>query len=621
MNKLLIEISNKQNQLLLENLLSSKYEIIQDTLAELQKLDCDLLIVDGFSLNKYRRNILQYREDCQPLFIPVLLFTSRKDIGMRSYELWKTVDEIIFSPIEKYELEARIKNLLHTRELSIELKRKSDLLLAESQKQLSIAIKSANVGLWNWNMITNEVWYSREWKTQLGYAEDEITNDFNTWKRLVHPEDGKYVLSKIQEYVKEKVNYFTIEFRMKHKNGSYLNIMNNASIYYDNEGNASRIVGSHIDITERKKTEEKARILAIAVEQSPVSILITDENGVIEYVNPQLLKSTGFSSDEVIGKNPRLFKSGKHSTEFYKNLWDTILAGQNWYGDVINMKKNGDTSWEYMIISPLTNEVGKVNHFIAIKEDISERKKMIEELIAAKEKAEEADRLKSEFLSQISHEIRTPLNAILSYSQFLRDEIKPQISENYHEIFDGIANSGYRIIRTIQLILNVSEVKTGTYKAIFSTFDFFSNIIMKVYNDLKSSAKSKGLELKINRQTENTLAYYDEYSMYQIMVNLIDNAIKYTKEGYIEIIITRNTEGLLCIVVKDTGIGMEAKFLKHMYEEFSQEETGYSRRFDGTGLGLSLVKNYCNINDITINVESQKNFGTKFTLTFNKPIE
>jgi len=157
-----------------------------------------------------------------------------------------------------------------------------------------------------------------------------------------------------------------------------------------------------------KEAQEKLSILSRAVEQNPALIIITDKNGIIEYVNPKFTETTGYTAQESIGKTLRILKSGHQSPEFYRNLWQTILSGNEWRGEMLNKKKNGDLYWEDGSISPLLNDSGLITHLISIKEDVTEKRKMLVDLIQAKEKAEAGDKLKSAFISNISHEIRTP---------------------------------------------------------------------------------------------------------------------------------------------------------------------------------------------------------------------
>ncbi|WP_041355692.1 PAS domain S-box protein [Melioribacter roseus] len=372
------------------------------------------------------------------------------------------------------------------------------------------------------------------------------------------------------------------------------------------------------NITDRKRSEEELRKLLRAVEQSPASVVITDTNGFIQYVNEKFCEVTGYEKEEVIGLKPNVLKSGYHDSFFYENLWNTILSGEEWHGEILNKKKNGELYWESASISPVFDNNENITHFVAVKEDITEKKKMVEELIKAKEEAEVSEKIKTEFLSQMSHEIRTPINVIIGNLSLIREDLCNQIDATACELFDGIDLSVKRIMRTIDLILNMSEIQTNSYKPIFRTIDLKTDILNKIIEEFKTQAKNKNLGLYLDCLVEDTKLIGDEYSITQIFANLMDNAIKYTHKGKIDIIIDRNYEGELTAQVRDTGIGMSREFIADIFKPFTQEERGYTRTYEGNGLGLALVKRYCEINNISIEVESEKGKGSLFRLVFKK---
>ncbi len=370
------------------------------------------------------------------------------------------------------------------------------------------------------------------------------------------------------------------------------------------------------DITERKLNEEKILKLSKAVEQSPASIIITDTKGNIEYVNKKFSEITGFSLKEIIGKNPRILKSGIHSNEFYKKLWETINSGQEWKGELLNKKKNGDVYWESASLSPIRNGHNEIKYFLAVKEDITDRKKIEEELRLAKEEAEKADKLKSEFLAQMSHEIRTPINVILNFNSLIKDEIESKVNLETRSYFDRIELASRRIIRTIDLILEMSALHTGTYEVIRKKIDLNNDILENLFLEYKPLADEKNIKFKLTLNTKETTILADEFSANQIFSNLIDNAIKYTDNGTIEITVDRIDFNKVVVKISDTGIGISKEYLPNLFTLFSQEEQGYSRRYDGTGLGLALVKKYCDLNGALLNVKSEKGKGTEFKITF-----
>jgi len=244
-------------------------------------------------------------------------------------------------------------------------------------------------------------------------------------------------------------------------------------------------------------------------------------------------------------------------------------------------------------------------------------KKYESDLIEAKRLAESADRTKSEFLAQMSHEIRTPLNNITSFNLLLKEQLENQIDEDLKGCFDVIDNASKRLIRTIGLILNLSELHTGSYKLVKNNFDLFNDLVNELYREYVFVAKQKNIKFIMSNNASNTLIYADLYSIEQIIKNLIDNAIKYTNSGEVKISLNNNPEGQIVLEISDTGIGISEEYLPNLFSPFSQEEAGYTRKFDGNGIGMTLVKEYCDLNKILITVNSRKNEGTTFMLTFN----
>ncbi len=393
----------------------------------------------------------------------------------------------------------------------------------------------------------------------------------------------------------------------------------NPYAYNESSQKVFEVIANQLSLyIQRKKAEEELSVLARAIYQSPMSIFITDTKGKIVYVNPKFSETTGYLKEEIIGKNSKILSSKHHPKEFYKNIWQTILSGNDWEGELLNKKKNGELYWVHEIISPVITEDGITTHFVALKEDITEKKKMFEEILNAKEKAEASEKLKSEFLAQISHEIRTPINIMTSNVQLIKDEVEDKIDNEILELFSGFSRASHRIIRTIDLILNMSELQTGAYNPNMKKINLDLDILQTLQIEYAHLAKSKKLLLEYRCLTKNTIVTADEYSVSQIFANLIDNAIKYTDEGKVEIILKENQSGETIVEVADTGIGISEESIDKIFEPFVQEEHGYTRTFEGNGLGLALVKNYCSLNNAVINVDSEKGSGSTFRVTFKK---
>ncbi len=243
--------------------------------------------------------------------------------------------------------------------------------------------------------------------------------------------------------------------------------------------------------------------------------------------------------------------------------------------------------------------------------------KRTEELLEAKEKAENADKMKSIFLAQMSHEIRTPINALVSMSSLLRYDFEEGADEDQLMSFDVIDRAGERIIRTVDLLLNLSEIQAGTYEKDPTQFDVVSDVIAILVAEYKKVAKNKNIKLSFERSQVDTELFADSYTVNQIFTQLIDNAIKFTLAGEVIIKIVRNKSEKLVVEIKDTGVGIEKSYLPELFKPFSQEDMGYSRKFDGNGIGMALVKTYCKLNNAKIEVESKKGVGSTFRVFFS----
>lgn len=238
------------------------------------------------------------------------------------------------------------------------------------------------------------------------------------------------------------------------------------------------------------------------------------------------------------------------------------------------------------------------------------------QLIIAKEEAEKSDRLKSEFLAQMSHEIRTPIHILMSYSSLIQDEIEESIDADMKSNFNAIEHAGKRIIRTTELILNMSEISTGTYEYNESEFDLYNSILVPIYNEYQSKIEESDIKFKISSSVHSGILSADKYSVYHIFNQIVDNAVKYTESGEISISLEDDKEGKLKVVIADTGIGISEDYFPTIYMPFTQEEQGYSRRYEGNGLGLALAKKYCDLNQAKIDIVSKKGTGTSVSVIF-----
>lgn len=404
------------------------------------------------------------------------------------------------------------------------------------------------------------------------------------------------------------------------KDGKEYPIADSGAPILDSERNIRGVVLVFRDQTEErriqkaiKESEEKFRELS---ESALAGVYLIQDN-VFKYVNPSLANTFGYSVDEIIDSLGPLDLTYPDDREIVrKNIKDRIegkvkdicyeFRGLRKDGKTIHVEVHG-TQINYK------DKLAIVGTLI----DITERKEAEEALIRAKEKAEQADRIKTEFLAQVSHEIRTPINIIVGSTNLIKDSVYDLIDSENRQLFSNIESASYRITRTIDQILSMSELQIGAFQPNYKLINLKNDILNNLYKEYKKFAENKGLKIMENYKIVDDEIIADEYSVTQIFANLLDNAIKYTKEGYVEIALYENHKKEKIVEVVDTGIGISEEFLPRIFEPFVQEEQGYSRPYEGNGLGLALVKKYCELNNASISVESKKNVGTKFRVVFH----
>jgi PAS domain S-box-containing protein len=401
------------------------------------------------------------------------------------------------------------------------------------------------------------------------------------------------------------------------KEGNIYPIADSGSPIKDSNGDIVGVVIVFQDLSYYKKTEELINIQTTALNSAYSGIVITDFAGDIIYVNDSMFRITGYTRDDLIHRNVNIFKSNLHTDEFFADMWKTISSGQTWKGEIQNRRKNGDPYYEDMSVTPLKNEHDEIVNFISVKEDISDRKKNEIELIKAKDEAQRSDRLKSEFLAQMSHEIRTPINIISNFMQIYEDELQEKLSPELKKSISGVKSESHRIISTIDSIINMAQLKAGTFNRKLRELNFYKEILDPSSAHWKFLAEEKNIALVICEETENIFINGDSYSLNQALNHIVDNAFKYTDEGKVQIDCKVEEENII-ISITDTGCGISEEYLPNIFDPFTQELQGYNRKYEGNGLGMALVKQYCNLNNASITVQSEKSVGTVVKVSIPK---
>lgn len=363
---------------------------------------------------------------------------------------------------------------------------------------------------------------------------------------------------------------------------------------------------------EKNKAREGENRFGQVMAQSPVSIIITDLKGVIEYVNPKTCEITGYTDEELTGRNARILQSGMTPTETYKGLWETITIGGEWRGELQNKKKDGSLYWESVTITPVFDNSGRMTNYIAVKEDITEQKSNIALLEEAKQRAEAGDRLKSAFLENISHEIRTPLNGILGFAPMVLD---PGITLEEKEEYLYILNaSGKRLMQTITDYMDISMLVSGNMKVCLR--EFLVGDILEETKDhfaLRIDQKKLGFRIIPDPVIKNPKLKTDPDLIRKVLFHLVDNAIKFTEKGEIVLEYQVCQEQLQMRII-DAGIGIDREIIPNIFEKFFQVDHYRTRNFEGSGLGLTIVSEIMKLIGGTVQVTSKKWAGSTFTI-------
>jgi PAS domain S-box-containing protein len=357
-----------------------------------------------------------------------------------------------------------------------------------------------------------------------------------------------------------------------------------------------------------RASQAQLRKLAQAVEQGTESIIITDTEGRIEYVNEAFVRQTGYARELVIGRNPRLLQSGRTPRETFESMWRALLACETWKGSFINCRADRSEYIESAVVTPLRGEDGQVTHYVAVQEDVTEKTRMAQELDAHRHHLEElvhqrtaqldqalaaaetASRTKSAFLANMSHEIRTPMNAILGLTHLLgRESPTPQQTARLSKI-EGAAR---HLLSIINDILDLSKIEAG--KLQLEERDFALQALLDHVGSIVGDAAAvKGLHIHTDADDTPLWLRGDDTRVRQALLNYAGNAVKFTAQGSItlraQLLEQRGERLLVRFEVEDTGVGVEAEQLPRLFEAFEQADISTTRRHGGTGLGLAITR-------------------------------
>lgn len=444
--------------------------------------------------------------------------------------------------------------------------------LRDSELKLKVTASSAGVGTWEWNIQTGENIINEEWSKMLGYTLEELEpTTINTWGNLTHPKDVEKSMQYIKRCFSKELEFYECEVRMKHKNGNWIWILSRGRIIeWDEHDEPIRMAGVQMDISERKIVENELIIAKRAAEE--VSIL----------------------------KNQFFTNASKESSN--------LETGTN---EINNLMVITDKAKELERINLILQEVNE-----SLEGEIEKYSKTEMELKKAKVEAENANMAKNNFIANISHELRTPIAVILSGIQLIEANINNNLAinqQNFYNYIKTIKQNCYRLLRLINNIIDVTKIDAGFRNLHLKNLNIIS-LAENITTSVIEHAKLKGITVLFDTDEEERIISVDPDKMERILLNLLSNAIKFTsKDGYIFVNISNESKKVI-ISVEDTGIGIPMEKEQMIFERFQQIDNTFTRKNEGSGIGLSIVKSFVELHGGKVSVSSVMGKGSKFII-------
>lgn len=443
-----------------------------------------------------------------------------------------------------------------------------------------------------------------------GWTVEDFLNGTIHFSQLIYPDDAQRIQPIVVTAVAQRTNY-AIEYRITDRKGNEKWISEFASAIYGNDGTAEALDGVMLDVTESKQKNAEFEGIANAINNSTSMAEFTIDGFVLS-ANQSFLDLLGYTLPDILGRHHSILCPPEFiTTDRYKQKWLSLKRGEFVHGEFLRYGKHGKRIWIHASYCPIRNIDGKVIKVVMFMIDISERKQMEQDMLLARDKAEQAANAKSTFLANMSHEIRTPMNSIIGFSELLLDTAMQQEQRNY---LSTISQSAKSLLYLLNDILDSAKLEKGMLELEIVDFSM-RDLVDSVISSLWLQARKKHLELKISLAPEAS-GYFKgaEHRLRQVLTNLLGNAVKFTESGYVELKVYATQHGEIQFDMIDTGIGIDADRLVSIFAPFTQADATMSRRFGGTGLGTTISKQLVELMGGRITAASTLGKGSCFSV-------
>jgi PAS domain S-box-containing protein len=521
----------------------------------------------------------------------------------------KTSRENLFVSINAHFIDNNSGENIHIEGIirNINMRKKAEVELNNNRERLNLAVEGTGAGLWDWNVQTGETIFNQRWAAILGYSLEELKPiSIQTWIDLTHPDDLKKSNDLLQKHFKGETDLYVSEARMLHKDGHWVWIIDRGKVVeWDESGKPKRMAGTHIDFTDQvnsrialAESEARYRGQFNAVADG---ILMTDDEWKPQFVNPAFCAITGYTKEDILEYlSPYEYLISDRSHEISDGeIIHSLTKDKIWKKEIILTKADGEEFDADITITPFYHEQDELFGFVIILRDITRIK--------------EFSRTKSRFVSTVSHELRTPLSIISLFVDNLV-EFYDRLEETERKtILSDIQEETYALHQLIQEVLLLSRLDAGKTNLNITEFDL-SELLQSNILKIEQLAKDNGIMIDQQIPDEQLFVQADRDKIQQVFRNLLNNAIKFSpNDGNILINAERN-ENTVRITFKDSGIGIPAKEIPHLFDRFYRGSSATKQEITGSGLGLSIVKEILDLHNGEITVQSEVNMGSKFTI-------